>query len=90
MEGIVKFDPSYEQSISNPYLRRLQNPTDPAINKCYNHLFFAFCKKFGNDKENFKAVLNMPPEEMNKALTVTLSNEDLGFDRSKNPERVIN
>ena len=90
MEGIVKFDPSYEQSISNPYLRRLQNPTDPAINKCYNHLFFAFCKKFGNDKENFKAVLNMPPEEMNKALTVTLSNEDLGFDSGKNPERVIN
>ena len=34
--------------------------------------------------------MNMPPEEMNKALTVTLSNEDLGFDSGKNPERVIN
>mgnify|MGYP006988847607 FL=1 len=90
MADIVKYDPSFEQFISNPYLQRLQNPTDPAINKCYNHLFIAFCKKFGNDKENFKAVLNLSPEEMNKALTVTLSNEDLGFDSGKNPERVTN
>lgn len=88
MANIVKFDRSYEQSISNPFLRRLQNSSDPAISKCDQNLFFAFCEKFAQSKEDFKAIMLLSPEEMNKRLTVTLSNEELGFDSGKNPERV--
>ena len=79
-----------EVSVSNFFLRRLQIPTDPALNKCSYNLFVIFCKKFGCRKEEFRSILSMPTEVANQFLSVAISNEELGFNSGKNPTRVYN
>lgn len=78
-----------ELLFSNKFLDRLQNPTDPAIDKCSTSLLQLFIEKYSHRKEELLALTEKSLAEANKFLTQELTDEDLGFFKGKHPARTF-
>ena len=78
-----------ELLFSNKFLERLQNPTDPAIDKCSTSLLQLFIDKYSHRKEELLALTEKSLAEANKFLTQELTDEDLGFLQGKHPSRTF-
>ena len=78
-----------ELLFSNKFLERLQNPTDPAIDKCSTSLLQLFIDKYFHRKEELLALTEKSLAEANKFLTQELTDEDLGFLQGKHPSRTF-
>ena len=78
-----------ELLFSNKFLERLQNPTDPAIDKCSTALLQLFIDKYAHRKEELLNLTEKSVAEANKFLTQELTDEDLGFLRGRHPARTF-
>jgi hypothetical protein len=76
---------------SHQYLQRLQNSTDPGVDRCSTSLLEVFTRKFLPRKKELLAIRereNM--KEINDILTVELTDADLGFRAGEHPTRTLN
>ena len=73
------------------FLQRLQNSTDPGVDRCSTSLLEVFTRKFLPRKEELLAVRGgNNREEINEILTVELTDADLGFIAGEHPTRTLN
>ena len=78
-----------ENLISNKFLQRLQNPTDPGMDTCNTSLLEVFIREYGHRKDELMEMRKKSMDEVNEFFTKELTDEELGFVSGKHPSRTF-
>lgn len=76
-----------EYLFSKSFLQRLQIPTDRAFDRCCMALIEVFLVRYGHQTDVLENLLKRNMDEVDRLLTVDLTNDDFGFNFGKNPSR---
>ena len=78
-----------ETIFSVPFLRRLQIPTDKAIDSCCTAIIQLFTDRYGDKIGELLKLGETELDKVDQFLTVKITNEELGVSSGKNPSRAI-